>query len=133
MDADRERRREALSAISDLFLDTEYDDLGLAAIARRLKAVGFSENELDDMFYKQIEPVLAYSMFEGPGRWPAFDIDWLEAEIAKRRNSWIWSMRTRLRRPQKFSEDLLASSHDRVASRLDVAVTENAATATDFT
>jgi hypothetical protein len=106
MDASRENRRAALGAMSELFLDTEHDDESLAYIARRLKVTGLSEQGLDTMFYRQVEPVLAYSIFEGPGRWPAFDIDWLEAKIARRERSWLWRMATRLRRPQKFSADL---------------------------
>ena len=106
MDAARGRRREALSALSELFLDTEQDDLDIAYVARRLSAVGYSERELNDLFYLDVEPVPSYSIFEAPGRWPAFDIDWLEAEIERRKGSWVWRTWSRLRRTQQFSEDL---------------------------
>jgi|HubBroStandDraft_1064217.scaffolds.fasta_scaffold251530_2 hypothetical protein len=107
MDPARERRREAWAAMSDLFVDTTHDDQALAYIARRLKGTGFSEAELDAMFYGEVDPVLGGHRFVAVGAWPAFDIDWLEGEIEKRRyRSWLGRVVGKLHRVHSFDDKL---------------------------
>lgn len=104
-DTVRDRRRLAWRWISDLFVDTSHDEGDLAAIARSLKATGFSESEFHDMFYREVDPVLGGHWCVAVGTWPAFDLDWLENEIGKRRRrSWFGRALGRLHRVNRYND-----------------------------
>ncbi len=84
-------RREAWAAISELFLDTEHTDESYQYICRRLTSSGFSLDELDTIYADEVAPVLVANTYSVAGVWSGFDIDWLEAEILKRRrNPNLW-------------------------------------------
>ncbi len=79
-------RDRALIAISELFVDTEQDELSLVSIAERLLGTGIDANELDRMFRDEVAPACAN---HAPiGVWPAFDLGDLKRRIEQHRSGW---------------------------------------------
>jgi hypothetical protein len=71
----------ARQVISDLFIDTEHDEMSLIAIAEALVETGFSIDKLEQMYSDDIAPVCFWLSPAGP--WPAIDQAWLRTEIEK--------------------------------------------------
>ncbi|QRY80458.1 hypothetical protein JVX91_04895 [Pseudomonas sp. PDNC002] len=64
-------------ALSELWLDTELDDSGLAAIARTLAISGFPVDELEAIYRLEVAPVVWSNAWATAGVWDGFDPDWL--------------------------------------------------------
>lgn len=79
-----ERLRIARAALSELFLDTEFDERRFARLARTLRDTGLSIETLDHVFHEELEPLLSGNLRTPAGAWAGFDLDWLEAEIERR-------------------------------------------------
>lgn len=78
---DLPRRRIAWSVLSDLYLDTWFDDGQMASMASRLAATGYSIGELEEILYRELHPHLITNLLSVAGEWAGFDMDWLEAKI----------------------------------------------------
>jgi hypothetical protein len=80
--SDLATRRPVWSAISDLFLDTDttlFED----DVADVLAASPYSETELAEILAYEVQPVCWPNVFWW--EWAGFDLEWLEAQILKRR------------------------------------------------
>lgn len=86
--ADLERRRPVWLAMSELFLDTELDLPALHAIARALRASGYTPQELERILSREVAPILRANTLSVAGEWTGFDPDWLVERILKRQHSW---------------------------------------------
>lgn len=64
-------------AVSELWLDSELDDSGRAAIARTLAISGFSVAELEAIYRLEVAPVVWTNTRVAAGVWDGFDPDWL--------------------------------------------------------
>lgn len=91
-----ERYRTAVMTISELFLDTEHTDRGFASFARKLRALGYSLGELDEI-YVDVAASLYLNTYSAVGVWDGFDPDWVMAkvELERRRRLGLFN---RLRR-----------------------------------
>jgi hypothetical protein len=77
----------AREAISNLFVDTEIDELDRIGIAEALVFTGLNAAELDRIYYEEVAPVCNQN-YVTTGVWPAFDQQWLNDAIEKQKNSW---------------------------------------------
>ena len=64
-------------ALSELWLDTELDDSGRAAIARTLAISGYPPEELEGIYRLEVAPVVWSNSWVTAGVWDGFDPDWL--------------------------------------------------------
>jgi hypothetical protein len=78
---------EAREILSELYIDTEYEELDVASIAERLHATGLGLTEIERIYYDEVAPVCNWSLGT-VGPWPAIDRQWLHSEIERRANSW---------------------------------------------
>ncbi|OWQ48861.1 hypothetical protein CDL60_02940 [Roseateles noduli] len=102
---DDEAHRSARLAISQLFLDTERDELDLKSIARELLASGLPVDELQRIHDTEVAPACWRNLRALPGGvWTGFDAQSLHEAI---RQHWVrnsiptlwqrWSIRRRCR------------------------------------
>ena len=78
------RRRTAWELLSRLFLDTDYTDAELDALAADLARTGFSTPELEDILFDEVYPACARNLSNPIGDWSHYDPAWLESEITGR-------------------------------------------------
>ena len=81
--AELRRRRPLWVALSELFLDQETDEYTLRHIARIVAASGYSDQEVRDIYWHEVAPLLAGNMLVVAGVWDGFDKDWLCAQAAR--------------------------------------------------
>lgn len=76
-------REDAWELLSELFVDTERSEDDLVLLARRLKGVGYSLEDLDYFLKKEVAPIAGrWMQYPGAiGAWPGFDRDDLEIRI----------------------------------------------------
>lgn len=79
-----ERRRPVWDAMSAVFLDTEIDDACLRQIVDTLAASGYSEAELDRIFWDEVCPQLHRNLLCVAGEWDKFDMELVEFGIVRR-------------------------------------------------
>ncbi|HMB57703.1 MAG TPA: hypothetical protein VKM35_10900 [Arenimonas sp.] len=109
-------------ALSDLYLDTDIDAL-IAPCARVLAAAPFSRDELAQLLFEDVHPVLAYNLAASAGVWEGFDHQWLCARIharaqgwhARMRPSW-WFGRREMRRRWSQVDAIIAALRSHAAS-----------------
>ena len=78
----------AWQALSDLFLDTELDDADIAAIARQLRATGFTVDELERIYEEEVAPACWRNLVVVPGgEWTSFQKVWLVDAIQRHRRN----------------------------------------------
>ena len=82
---DLPRRRPVWSVLSELYLDTELDDLDNARIASVLIDSRYSAEQLEEILYRELHPVLQVNLLSVAGEWAGFDQQWLEEQILRRR------------------------------------------------
>ncbi|NLE47038.1 MAG: hypothetical protein GX614_01405 [Sandaracinaceae bacterium] len=82
---DLERRRPVWLALSALYLDTELGEDDHARIAEALRESGYSAEELEEILYRELHPVLCMNLISVAGEWAGFDMEWVEEEILRRR------------------------------------------------
>jgi hypothetical protein len=83
-----ERRRPVWVALSELWLDSEFDDALRERLAEELARSPFDERELRAIHEHEVAPVLASNLASVAGEWGGFDPKWLEArclDAAQRR------------------------------------------------
>jgi hypothetical protein len=77
---DAAARQRAWQVLSNLFLDTELDDAAIEAMARDLRATGFTPAELQHLYEHEVAPVCWRNLLVLPGgEWAGFD----EASLAQ--------------------------------------------------
>ncbi len=82
---DLERRRPVWNVLSELYLDTELDELDNERIAAVLVDSGYSTGQLEEILYRELHPVLHTNLLSVAGEWAGFDPDWLEEQILQQR------------------------------------------------
>jgi hypothetical protein len=87
---DRLRRRWVWQALSDLFLDDEVTEDTLRYIARIAAECGYSDEELDAIYRREVAPAVAFNLFDVAGTWGYFDTVWLEELILRPHGLWYW-------------------------------------------
>lgn len=91
-DAELERRKPVWTAFSELWLDTELDDMDVQRIARIAAASGYTVAELRDIYLYEVAPVVSPNLWTAVGVWAGFEEHWLHAEARKRaehRSLWL--------------------------------------------
>lgn len=81
---DLERRRIAWSILSDCYLDTEFSPDLLEGAARRVLATGYTLDELDQIIFFELHPLLYQNLLSVAGEWAGFDEDALEKDILRK-------------------------------------------------
>ena len=81
---DLENRRPVWEEMSKLFLDTEFDSVNLDKMTTILSESKYSYSELDQIFRREVAPVLGFNLLSVAGIWTSFDQEWLETEILRR-------------------------------------------------
>jgi hypothetical protein len=81
---DLERRRPVWSVLSELFLDTELVEVDLVRISAVLAESGYSVQQLEEILYRELHPVLHANLLSVAGEWAGFDQQWLEKRIIDR-------------------------------------------------
>ncbi len=71
------KRYQGWSALSDLFLDTEIDDLIRKDIAVQLHRSGYPIDEVEDILWAEVYPVLKNNLASLAGVWQGWSDSWL--------------------------------------------------------
>lgn len=72
------------SALSEFYLDTELDERDHQGIAEVLVQSGYSVDQLEEILYREVHPVLATNLLSVAGEWAGFDAEWLKDRILSR-------------------------------------------------
>lgn len=80
-----ERRKPVWLAISEFYLDTELDNDDLSRISNIFKESGYSINELKDIDFFEVSPIVGANLMSIAGIWDGFDQQWLWNEIISTR------------------------------------------------
>lgn len=95
----RKARQLAREVISDLFLDTWFDERDFRYMRDQLRESGLSIAELDEIYFDELAPVLYLNTYSVAGEWAGFNQDDLnqrcEVQRARKRRLPIFE---RLRR-----------------------------------
>jgi len=81
---DLARRRPVWSALSELYLDTELAPADHARIASKLVESGYSAEQLEEILYRELHPLLHANLLSVAGEWAGFAEQWLENRILAR-------------------------------------------------
>ncbi|MEM7138486.1 MAG: hypothetical protein AAF500_18040 [Myxococcota bacterium] len=71
--------------MSELYLDRELDEADYVRIVESLRACGYTLDELDQILYREVHPLLMPNLVSVAGEWTGFDLDWMEERILRRR------------------------------------------------
>ncbi|WP_372372605.1 hypothetical protein ACDI10_11150 [Vreelandella venusta] len=72
-----EQRLKVWRALSDLFLDTEIDDVTFRYIARTISESEFSLSEVESILWYEVYPVLESNLRSVAGVWDGWSDSWL--------------------------------------------------------
>jgi hypothetical protein len=89
-----EHRLPLWRALSDLFLDTELDEVTYRHIARVVVEAGTAPQEIDRILWDEVFPALADNLRIVAGEWAGFDDDWLVKRVTGVSNGSIASLGT---------------------------------------
>ncbi|WP_162428320.1 DUF7079 family protein [Pontibacter pudoricolor] len=81
-----ERRKPVWSALSEFYLDTELSKEEISRIAKVFSESKFSFEELKEINYSEVGPVVITNLYSTAGVWNGFDKEWLFEQIIKRLN-----------------------------------------------
>ena len=81
------RRRPVWAALSELFLDTELDELDIHWLAHTLHESGYPLAELEHILRTEVAPIVGGNLLSVVGVWSGFDLDWLERQILSLRGT----------------------------------------------
>lgn len=73
------------NVLSELYLDTELDELDNERIAAVLVDSGYGTGQLEEILYRELHPLLHSNLLSVAGEWAGFDPDWLEQRILRPR------------------------------------------------
>ncbi len=76
-ECDLETRRKIWTALSDFYLDTELTDMDLTRTSIVFKDSGLTMNEIKDINYHEVGPLLIHNLRSVAGVWSGFN----EAEL----------------------------------------------------
>jgi hypothetical protein len=82
-EGDLHRRRWVWHAVSDLFLDEPAEEFLLRQIAKTAAECGYTDDELDAIFRREVAPAVGYNVISVAGVWGYFDTEWLEEQILR--------------------------------------------------
>jgi hypothetical protein len=74
-----------MAILSELFVDTELDELDLISVAESLATTGLSPCEIQRIYEDDVSPACFWIGSVGP--WPSIDLDALMQRIGKQRTS----------------------------------------------
>jgi hypothetical protein len=77
MEAISPNRLKLWRALSHLFLDTEVDDATFDYIARVVEETRYSPDEIDNILWNEVFPVLQGNLRSVVGEWAGWPDDWL--------------------------------------------------------
>lgn len=72
-----DRRLPLWQALSDLFLDTEFDAADAAVVAERIRAAGFTADQAEDALRREVAPVFWINLAQVAGEWSP----WSESQV----------------------------------------------------
>jgi hypothetical protein len=99
-----ERRRPVWTALAELWLDNELDELDGERLAEVLARSTFDELELRAIHDSEVAPAVAANLDSIAGEWAGFDPQWLEErcrETATRRTGVFGRVRELLAAPRR--------------------------------
>lgn len=73
----KEERLNIWRALSELFLDTEIDEVTLACIARTIEESGLSLDAVESILWQEVYPVLEKNLRITAGVWDGWTDEWL--------------------------------------------------------
>lgn len=76
-------RKPLWSALSDLFLDTELQDMDLSLIALKMRESAYSLDEITDILMTEVFPVCSSNLNPVAGIWEGFEEESLFRDILK--------------------------------------------------
>jgi hypothetical protein len=79
-----ERRKLVWSALSEFYLDTELSKEEISRIAKVFIDSKFSVEELKEINYSEVGPVVITNLYSTAGVWNGFDQEWLYEQITGR-------------------------------------------------
>ena len=74
---EKAERIEIWRALSDLFLDTEIDEVSFKYIARVIKNNNFTLSEVEHILWQEVYPVLEGNLRSVAGVWAGWPDEWL--------------------------------------------------------
>jgi hypothetical protein len=116
---DLEARRPVWWALSDLFLDTELDELAYNYIAQTCVDSPYSPKECAEILWHVVYPICIGNLFSMTGVWGAFDQEWLENEIIRHVSTWRFRFWQRLGREQPLLGRIVLSDWHEVQKRME--------------
>lgn len=81
-----ERRKPVWSALSEFYLDTELSREEIKRIAGLFRASKYSIEELKEINYSEVGPIVNRNLYSTAGEWNGFDEEWLYVKIIERLN-----------------------------------------------
>ena len=81
--ADVLNRRPVWGALSELFLDTNFDASDRDRIAGILAQSPYSVSDLEHILLWEVYPACGHNLFSIAGEWLEFDPEWLESRILR--------------------------------------------------
>lgn len=86
-----DERAQLYIALSELWSDRELTDEDTDRIARVLRASGMEREEAEEIFRRELAPVLDPNLRSVAGEWAGFDPDWLFSEVrgGRERRGWL--------------------------------------------
>lgn len=112
-------RRPLWWALSDLFLDTELEELSYNYIARTCVDSPYSPQECEEILWDEVYPVCIANLFSMAGVWGAFDQEWLENQIIRHVSTWRFRFWKRFGlKPPLLGRIVLSDWHE-IQSRIE--------------
>ena len=78
------RKKPVWVAISKFYLDTELGDDEITDISKTFHQSGYSIEELREINYEEVGPIVSPNLFSIAGVWTEFDEEWLTEKIIER-------------------------------------------------
>lgn len=83
---EKARRQPVWIALSEFYLDTELGENELQVITKVFKDNGYTIEELKEINYDEVAPIVSRNLVSTAGEWSGFDEEWLVGKILKRIN-----------------------------------------------
>lgn len=81
---EKERRQAVWMALSEFYLDTELSEGEIYRIAAIFSQSGYTIEELKEINYDEVAPVVSPNLMSTAGVWSGFDEEWLIERVIKR-------------------------------------------------
>lgn len=80
-DNEIEKRFPVWEALSDIFLDTELDEITLMHISKVIIESGYKPDEIHNILWKEVFPAVGDNLRMVAGEWAGFNPEWLKERI----------------------------------------------------